>query len=161
MKKKQGIFPGLILIGIGIYFLMDQLNLPIVKNIFTWPTLLLIIGLSFLLQAYLAKDAQSVFPGIILFGLGVHFHGRDIFDFWPDHWAVYTLIVGIAFIFRHQKTKNGIVPGIILLVISLLGLFYDGIISWMNYIGKAVGWLESFWPVALILIGIYIIFKKR
>lgn len=159
--KKQGIFPGIILIGVGVYFLMDKLDLPFLKNIFTWPTLLLIIGIAFLLQAYLTNEDQSIFPGTILTGLGLHFHGRAIFEFWPDHWAIYTLIVGIAFIIRHQKAKSGIIPGIILTIISLLGLFYDGIISWMSYIGKAVGWLENFWPVALIIVGIYLLFINK
>lgn len=158
--KKQGFFLGIILIGIGVYFLMDQLNIPFLNNLFTWPTLLLIIGIAFLLQGFVAKETQSLFPGTILTGLGIHFHGRELFDFWPDHWAIYTLIVGLAFIIRHQKTKSGIVPGILLLVISLLGLFYDGIIGWMNYIGEAVGWLENFWPVILIIIGVYLLFKK-
>jgi len=158
--KKQGFFLGIILIGIGVYFLMDQLNIPFLNNVFTWPTLLVIIGISFLLQGFVGKETQSLFPGTILTGLGIHFHGRELFDFWPDHWAIYTLIVGLAFIIRHQKTKNGIVPGILLLVISFLGLFYDGIIGWMNYIGEAVGWLENFWPVVLIIIGVYLLFKK-
>lgn len=161
MKKNQGIFPGIILIGIGVYFLMDQLNLPFLKNVFTWPTILLFIGLAFILQAYISKEDQLIFPGIILLGLGAHFHGRELFDFWPDHWAVYTFIVGLAFIVRYQKTKSGIVPGIILIIISLLGLFYDGIIGWMNYIGRAVGWIENFWPIVLIVVGVYLLYKSK
>lgn len=158
--KKQGFFPGILLIGLGAYFLLDQLKIPILKDIFTWPTLLLLIGIAFLLQAFLAKEKQSIFPGVILTGLGIHFHGRVLFDFWPDHWAMYTIIVGLAFLIRAQKTKSGIVPGILLIVISLLGLFYDGIISWMSYISLAVNWVETFWPVLLIIIGIYILLKK-
>ncbi|WP_102345371.1 LiaI-LiaF-like domain-containing protein [Bacillus sp. Marseille-P3661] len=159
--KGQSIFPGILLIGVGIYFLADQLKLPIMKSMFTWPTLLIIIGIAFLFQAYLSKEHSSILPGIILTGLGAHFHAKELFNFWPDHWSVYTLIVGIAFIVRHQKTKSGIVPGIILLIISLLGLFYDGIIGWMSYIGDIIGWVESFWPVALIIAGVYLLFFKK
>lgn len=159
--KKQGIFPGIILIGVGIYFLMDQLNLPFLKSVFTWPTLLLIIGVAFLFQAYLSNENQSIFPGIILIGLGVHFHGRELFDFWPDHWAIYTFIIGLAFMARHKKTKSGFVTGIILTVISLLGFFYDGIIGWMKYIGNAVGWIENSWPIVLIVVGVYLLFKSK
>ncbi|WP_458412310.1 LiaI-LiaF-like domain-containing protein [Schinkia sp. CFF1] len=154
--KRQGFFLGVILIGLGVYFLMDQLNIPVMHKLFTWPTLLLIIGIAFLLQVYVAHDRQSIFPGVILTGLGIHFHGRELFSFWPDHWAIYTLIVGIAFIAQHQR-----ILGILLVVISLLGLFYDGVIGWLSYISEAVGWLVHFWPVLLILLGVYILVKKK
>lgn len=153
--KKQSFFLGIMLIGLGVYFLMDQLNIPILDNIFTWPTLILMLGIAFLLQAYVAKEKQSIFPGVILTGLGIHFHGRELFSFWPEHWAIYTLIIGVAFVLRHKK-----IVGILLLVISLLGLFYDGVIGWMRYIGEAVGWLVNFWPVVLIALGVYVLYKK-
>lgn len=158
--KHRGVFPGILLIGIGTYFLLRQLNFPFIEQAFTWPTLLLIIGLAFLAQGYSA-DHSSIFPGIVLTGLGIHFHAMNLFGFWPDHWAIYLLIVGIAFLLKYQKTKNGLVPGLLLFTIGILGLFYDGIIEWMGWIGKGVRWIEAFWPAALIILGIYILFFRK
>ena len=158
---KNGIFPGILLIGIGCYFLLKQLNFPFLHAAFTWPTLLIIIGIAFIAQAYLANEYNSIVPGVVLTGLGVHFHAQHYIPFWPDHWAVYTLIVSLALLLKYYKTKNGLVVGIILLVISLLGLFYDGFISWMNWIGELVGWIEKFWPAALIIFGLYLLFFGR
>lgn len=159
--KNKGIFPGLLLIGIGFYFLMHQLHIPTLEKIFTWPTLLIILGIIFLLQAYFSNDHDSIFPGTILLGIGTHIHGKSLFAIWPNHWGMYTLIISLAFLLRYQKTKTGLVPGIILLVISILGVFYGGLISWMSWIGKFVSLLESFWPVALIAIGLYLLFVKK
>jgi hypothetical protein len=159
--KRHGIFPGIILIGIGFYFLIEKLHLPYLSSFFTWPTLLLIVGIAFLAQSLFSNETSSLFPGVVLVGLGVHFHALKFLSFWPDHWGMYTFIIGIAYLGKYKKTKSGLLPGVLLLVISLLALFYDGVIGWLNWVGQFVGFFEQFWPIALITIGIYlIVFKK-
>lgn len=158
--RHRGVFPGIVLIGTGAYFLLKQLDFPFIEQAFTWPTLLLIIGLAFLAQGY-SGDSDSIFPGVILIGLGIHFHAKVLFAFWPDHWAVYPLIISVAFLLKYQKTKDGLVSGLILFIIGILGLFYADIITWMGWIGKGVKWLETFWPVALIMAGLYFLFIRK
>ena len=50
--KQQRIFPGIILIGFGAYFYLQQANIVLFQEFFTWPTLLIIVGLAFLGQGY-------------------------------------------------------------------------------------------------------------
>ncbi|WP_257000940.1 LiaI-LiaF-like domain-containing protein, partial [Terribacillus saccharophilus] len=55
MTKKNA-FIGFLLLGIGAYFLLRQLRVPLFVDFYSWPTLLIIIGAALLLHAYLAKD---------------------------------------------------------------------------------------------------------
>ncbi|MFZ3588357.1 LiaI-LiaF-like domain-containing protein [Bacillus sp. DJP31] len=159
--KKQGVFPGIILIGIGIYFLLDQLHFPALSMFYSWPTLLIIIGVAFLSQAYTSRDYQNIVPGFILVGLGVHFHLLELVSFWPDHWAMFTCIIGIAFLLRYQQTKSGLLPGIVLLLLSILALFYHEVIGWLGWVGTIVELAEHYWPIGLILVGVYLLFFKK
>ncbi|RXI98444.1 hypothetical protein DS745_19150 [Anaerobacillus alkaliphilus] len=157
--KRQGIFPGVLLIGVGLIFLLQNYNIPFIQSVFSWPSILVIIGLAFLFQAYIGKDYHSIFTGILLVGLGIHFHGLHLFSFWPDHWAMFTLIIGVAFLFRYSKTKkDGLVPGVILLLISLVAFMYS---EFVDLFGSLYSYIENFWPIALIVGGIYLLFFRK
>ncbi|KAA0549214.1 hypothetical protein FZW96_04695 [Bacillus sp. BGMRC 2118] len=159
--KKQSIFPGIILIGIGLYFFLDQLQFTVLQPFYSWPTLLLIIGVAFLAQAYSNREYQNIIPGFILVGIGAHFHLITLFPQWPEHWAVYTIIIGIAFLLRFQQTKTGLVPALLLIVVSIIALFYHKLSGWLGWIGALVEIIETYWPAGLILAGIYLLFIKR
>lgn len=159
--KKQSIFPGILLIGIGLYFLLEQLQFTALQQFYSWPTLLMIIGVAFLAQAYSGRDYQNIIPGFILLGIGTHFHLLNFMPNWPDHWAVYTVIIGIAFLLRYQQTKSGLMPALLLIVISIIALFYHKVSGWLGWIGSIVQIVEDYWAVGLILAGVYILFIKK
>src|SRR5690625_4129157 len=121
--KKQNIFVAYLLIGFGIYFLMKQLHLSFFENFYTWSTFLIIIGIAFLLHSYSHREYNNIFSGVFLLGLGIHFHGLENYEFWLNHWSVYPLIIGIAFLIRYLKTKQGLLPGAILVGIALFMIF--------------------------------------
>jgi hypothetical protein len=159
--KKQNAFTAYILIGLGVYFLIRQLNLTIFQDFYSWPTFLMIIGLVFLIHSYSTKQYQHIFTGVLLLGLGIHFHGLENYDFWFDHWSAYALIVGVAFLVRFTKTKKGLIPAAVLIGIALLMIFSVTLPTWFNWIYIVADFLEAFWPVALIVIGVYLLrFKK-
>lgn len=159
--KKQHTFAGFLLIGIGLYFLLRQLELPIITDFYSWPTLLIIIGLAFLIHSYTSKDYQKLFSGTIILGLGIHFHGVNHYAFWIDDWGVYPLIVGIAFIVRFLKTKKGLMPGLVLIGLSLLIIFAINLPPYLNWIYPVLEFLEKFWPIVLIGFGIYFLKRKK
>lgn len=159
--KKQNKFVAYILIGIGIYYLIQQLDLSLFETFYTWPTFLLIIGIAFLIHSYAESDYQYIFVGTIILGLGIHFHGVQNYDFWLDHWSIYALIVGIAFIFRGLKTSTGFITGFVLIGISLLMIFSVTLPKWFQWLYGVQDFLATFWPVVLIGLGIYYLkFKK-
>ncbi|WLR50107.1 DUF5668 domain-containing protein [Bacillus tianshenii] len=160
--KKYGILPGTILIGTGLYFFLYRMDtFQNGQQFFSWPTFLLIIGFAFLLQAYIGKDPASIFSGVMFTGIGVHFHGQNMFEAWPVHWGVYTLLLGIAFLLQHQKMKRGILPGILFLLISVIGIFDTETTQVVNQTGVLGKWFMTLWPAALIAIGFYLLFMKK
>lgn len=157
--KKQNILVGVILIGFGAYFLLNQWHLPFLSAFNNWPTLLIIIGLGLFIQAMLSKDYGNLFPAVLLLGLGIHFHFRGTVSWWPDGWAVYTFIFGAALLVRYYKErKDGLFIGIVLVTISLLNFFYHG---FQLLTGKLFNLIGNLWPLLLILGGLYLIFSHK
>src|SRR5690625_2170341 len=145
--KKQNIFIAYILIGFGVYFLIKQLHLSLFENFYSWPTFLIIIGIAFLIHSYSYREYNNIFPGVLMLGLGIHFHGLDNYAFWFDHWSVYVLIVGIAFIIRFLITKNGLLPGAILISIALFMIFSVKLPDKYTFVYQIIDFIETFWPV--------------
>ena len=99
MKKQNALF-AYILIGIGVFFLLRELKLPIFTDFYSWQTLLIVIGLAILIHSYRSHSYENILAGGIILGIGIHLHGRANYAFWIDHWAVYLLIIGAAFLLR-------------------------------------------------------------
>lgn len=159
--KRNNSFTAYLLIGIGIYFLLKQFQIPILSNFYSWPSLLIITGLAFLLHSHRAKDFQNLFTGIIVLGLGIHFHGLDNYSFWIDHWAVYPFIIGIAFLIRYLGTKSGLFVGVLLTGFSSIMLFSITVPAWFDWIYSVTDVLENFWPIVIIILGIYLLIRKK
>lgn len=161
VMKKQHILTAYILIGLGVYFLIRQLELTLFENFYSWPTFLIIIGIAFLTYSYSTKEYHNIFTGVLLLGLGIHFHGLENYDFWFDHWSAFALIVGLAFLFRFFKTKRGFIPATVLIGIAILMIFSVTLPEWFQWIYGVIDFIETFWPVALIVIGIYLLRRKK
>lgn len=160
MKKKNA-FSAYLLIGIGVYFLLRQLKIPILTDFYSWQTLLIIVGLALLIHSYTSKNYQNLFTGTIVLGLGIHFHGVAHYSFWIDHWAVYLLIVGIAFIVRYVNTKSGLFPGVLLIAFAIIMIFSIQLPIWFDWIYIVINFIEKFWPILLIVLGVYLLTKKK
>lgn len=159
--RKNSFLPGLFLLLFGVYFLLQQLNIELWSGIFTWPSLLAIIGLALLLQSYKQNDPNNLLPGVVLLGVGLHFHLKGLLAIWPDHFAMIILIVGLGFIFRAQKTKHGMFEGIILLCIASFFLFSDTLLNLLGIVGIGLSTIQTFWPVLLIVFGAFLLLKKK
>lgn len=159
--KGQRIFPGIILIGFGLYFYLQQSSYSFASTFLLWPTLLLIIGAAFLAQGYWARDYESIFPGVILVGFGIHFHVVNKLTIWPNNIGILILIIALAFLLRYQKTGNGMFQGALFLVISILLLFYETVMAWFGILGEGVMLITNFWPILLVIIGLGLLVWKR
>lgn len=159
--KKQRIFPGIILLGFGIFFLVQQYNISLFTGFDTWPTLLMIVGIAFLFQGYMAKDYEAILPGVILSGFGLHFHVVGRLDIWPNSIGTFILIIALGFLLRSQKVGAGLFQGILFLALAILLLFSDKIVGWLGFLEGGVVELWKFWPILLIAFGIYLLFFKK
>jgi len=159
--KKQHSIGAYILIGIGVFFLLRQLKIPILTNFYSWQTIVIIIGLALLIHSYKTKNYQNIFSGTVILGIGIHFHGLQHYSFWIDHWAMYILIIGIAFLIRYIKTKDGFFYGIFLTGLAIFLLFPFNLPDWLNWVYVVFNVVERYWAIILIIIGIYLLRKGR
>ncbi|WP_276210376.1 LiaI-LiaF-like domain-containing protein [Heyndrickxia coagulans] len=159
--KSRKIFSAIILIGFGLYFYLQRFDLTGMKDYFTWPTLLIIVGLAFLGEGYWGRDGESILPGVILVGFGLHFHLAGKIAIWPDNIGVFVLIIAIGFLLRSQKTGDGTFYGLLFLVLSILLLFSDKVMGWFGLVENNVSSLINFWPAVFVVIGVYLLFAKR
>lgn len=157
--KNQRVFIGTLLIGIGLFFFIDQFDLPFMNRLLHWPMILVVTGLAFLIHGTTGKEVQSFFPGTLLLGLGIHFTAVHLFPVWPHSWGMYTLIIGIALFVQFIKAKKGsLFTAIILIILSIAELFYSSFQEWLSTMLVSV---TGLWPLALIIIGLYFLFSTR
>ncbi|MEQ2526905.1 DUF5668 domain-containing protein [Bacillaceae bacterium CLA-AA-H227] len=159
--KNQRIFPGIILLGFGIFFYLQQSQITLFQGFDTWPTILLIVGIAFLFQGYMAKDHEAILPGVILAGFGLHFHVIERFSIWPNSIGAFILIIALGFLLRYQKVGDGLIQGILFLVLSIVLLFYDKITGWLGLIENGTAAVWEFWPIILVVFGGYLLFIKK
>ncbi|SDB95546.1 hypothetical protein SAMN05421734_103128 [Pelagirhabdus alkalitolerans] len=159
--RKQNQLSAYVLIAIGVYFLLEQWQLPIINQFATWQGLLTVIGISLLIHAYINRDFDKLFPGVILVGLGIHFLLLSTYPNWIEHWSVYIAIIGIAFLVRYQKTKSGLYLGLIFTFFGLfmiLSMTHSPFAEWINQLSHYV---EDYWPFGFIIFGVYLLVKKK
>ncbi|GMB07441.1 LiaI-LiaF-like domain-containing protein [Thermolongibacillus altinsuensis] len=157
--KKRGIFSGILLTGFGLYFLFERLSL--FPMLHTWPTLLLIIGIALLGQAYIGKEYANILAGIVLVGLGSHFHLITLFPAWPNDISMFVLIIAIGLLFQYQKTKQALLPTILFFLLAAAFLFSNQLKNATNLFTTGIESLLNFWPLAFIVLGLYLLFVKK
>jgi hypothetical protein len=160
--KNQRIFPGIILIGFGAYFLLQQTGITIFQQFSTWPTLLMIVGIAFLGQGYAAKEYEAILPGVIMAGLGLHILLVGRVGFWPsNNIGMLILIISFGFFLRFQKAGSGLFQAFLFLILAILLLFYDKITSYFDLLQNGMSFVWKYWPALLIVVGIYFLLKRK
>ncbi|MBS4208930.1 DUF5668 domain-containing protein [Bacillus sp. FJAT-50079] len=159
--KKQTLLSGCIFIGFGIYFLLQHYHVMFLSELYTWPSLLLIVGIGFLLQAYVGKDYDAILPGVVITGIGVHFHLIHHLDIWPDHTGIFLLVLALGLLLSYVKTGKGLIQGGLFLIAAVFILFFDSLTNWAAERGHNLSFITSIWPYLFIVIGAYFIFFHR
>ncbi len=159
--KNQQIFPGIILIGFGAYFFLQQAGITLFPQIFTWPTLMIIAGIAFLGQGYIAKDYEAILPGVILTGFGLNFHTANQFAIFQNQNGFFILVIALGLLLRYQKTHTGLLQTVLFLILAILLLFYDKLAGYLGVIQTKAqtGW--KFWPAILIAAGFFLLYKRK
>ena len=160
MKKNNSLL-AYILIIIGVFFLLKQLKIPLITNFYSWQTVLIVTGIIFLFYSYVQKKDQHLFSGTVILGLGIHFYGLEHYHFWSHHWGMYTIIIGIAFIIRATKTKKGYILGILFIGFSIFMIFSSTMPAYFHWMNDITQIITDYWPIFLIVIGVYLLKKKK
>ncbi|MCR4421286.1 MAG: hypothetical protein GYA61_06625 [Spirochaetales bacterium] len=139
---------GILLIIVGVFLIF---NYSLNWNLELWPLALLIPGIFFLFGASRENNGLYI-PGTILTFLAIFFF-FNVATNWSYQkylWPLYVFSVSLAFYITAivGKESSFFVPANILLIITV-GLFFIS----LN--------LLKFWPIALIILGLWIIFDSK
>lgn len=158
---KKHYFSGIILIGFGLYFYLQHLDIVQFEQLTDWPSLLIIVGFALLSQGYLGKESEMIFPGVVLLGFGVHFYVIEYLKIWPDHIGVFLLIISLGLLLKHQKTGNGLSQGLLFLIMAVGLLFEDRILDWFGFIEDKAQSVWQYWPIFLIVFGMFSLYSGK
>jgi len=164
MNRRHFPWIGLLLIVAGAALLLNKLDVINVRFAqVLWPCLAL-LGLLQVGQGFSRNRSGQIFGGTILFLYSLFFFLRatDYVDFHGYMFFPATfLVVGIAFLMMYLNNMREwlfLVPSLLLITVG--SIFF---LSEMEYIDGWDAWhaVRTFWPVALILVGLAIILRRR
>ncbi|WP_062355374.1 hypothetical protein [Bacillus kwashiorkori] len=159
--KGNKLFPSAILIGFGLYVILQNFPILTYLSLFGWPALLFLIGVAFFVQAYGGKQYDFILPAVLFSGLGIHFYLSQQYSIRLDHMGVIILFISLSFFLQYQKTNSGLLYGWLFLILAFIQLFYEKIFQWLGFIQYKIADLNSFWPIILFAVGGYLFFFKR
>jgi hypothetical protein len=163
MHKQKSIIGGLILIAAGAFILLAQ-TVPGFADFLDmgrqWPLIIVAIGSLFFVGAFLGT-AELAIPGSIITGLGLLFYYQNLSGNWASWayaWALIPGFVGIGMLITGtlDKTQREMrADGRRLILIStILFLVFGAFFNFPAGLGR-------FWPVLLIIGGLYLLFRNR
>lgn len=154
--ERKSFITGIILIGLGVLFLADNFDWISFRWANLWPFLLIIGGILFWLAWFgNRREYGLLMPGTILIVYGLLFWYCTAYGWWhmgeDNLWAFFMIGPGLGFVFMYllgNKERGLLVPAGILIGIG--SIFLSGPHN-----------LRLVWPLALIAIGVYLLFKHR
>mgnify|MGYP001062127091 FL=1 len=165
--RRANLASGLLLILLGGWFLASEL-VPELKEIISietsWPLIVIGVGIFLLLLGLLIRVPGLAVPACIVGGIGGILywqHMNNTWTSWSYVWALIPGFVGVGIILARllgDDDKGAYKAGFKLILISLV-LF----VAFFLFLGGQ-GVLRDYWPVLLILLGIWVfaqaIFRK-
>lgn len=159
-NRRPSIWPGLILVIIGAVLLLYNLDIFNFGWHELYPIILMGIGVLFFTSIIGKRHKGAVFPGTILFLLGLFYFLRNYeiipYYYMREVWPVILIIVGLAFFavfLTNPRDWGQLIPAGTLLVLGIGFLLRElNIIRWN--IWQAI---RDYWPTILIVIGAGII----
>lgn len=166
-EKQRSILLAIILILLGLWFLAQNIGLPLPNLGQLWPAIIIIGGFQSLWTHYRGEgsDPSGIFVGISAIQTGLFFFlftlnvwipvfGRVSWASMAELWPAFIVIGAIAFIAQFIlsgfKEINILIVGILALAIGI-GCFAFTLGFFSMILGRQ---LFKFWPVILILIGL-------
>lgn len=158
--KHSSLIWGLILIGLGVAFLLNQF-IPGLFSWFEWPWILIALGGIFAVTSLVRRVGGMMIPGLILLGLGGIFLYQTTTDNWESWAYVWTLMPALAGLGMFiggsydPDMRPARVGGLFLFVGGLAAFAVFGAV-FTGLFGLNAGILR-FWPVLLILLGLAVL----
>ncbi len=163
MSRPTGSYvTGVLLILVGILLLLDRIGLLDLTWRTTYPVLVLVTGLLFLILSGGVRNRGAIFAGSVLTLLGAYFvlnNYRLVHVLrYLEGWSVFFVALGIGFLVLYAlepKDWGLLVPGGILVFIGGAAILEElDLIDWYTWER-----IIDFWPVILILIGAKLLYS--
>lgn len=163
-EKGKSLIPGALLVVIGLFLLLNRLDVFDFRWRHFYPIVMVAMGALFFISALRKSDRAGAFPGAMFLVLGLFFFFRNYdlfsFDYYfydvEDFWPIFLIAVGAGFValFLFKPEDWGVlVPGGVLLFFgSIFILRAAGFYYWDRF--------GDFWPVILIAIGLGIVINS-
>ena len=162
-RARTSLASGLILILLGGYFLLVNFfpNLPkIVPTTLTWPWIVIAIGCGLLFLGLVVGSVDMAVPAFVVGGIGgilLYQNSTGNWQSWAYVWTLIPGFVGMGTIVESMLKSNwkGFREGIRLIFISsVMFVIFSAFLGGPSLLGQ-------WWPVLLILLGIYIIINPK
>ncbi|QQK77131.1 hypothetical protein HUG15_17145 [Salicibibacter cibarius] len=158
MKSSQ-VFPGMVFIGAGIYFLTHLFVPALASQWMTWETLLIWLGLALSIDGFLSKSGSALLPGVFMVGIGIHFHATGLYPNWPSHIGTLAVFFGIACLIAFLRTKKDFLfAGVLSICIGGLFLFFEPVVERITEASESFSFI---WPLLLLAFGVFLLFKGK
>ena len=166
-KVSWGFWGGMALIGLGILFMLGQLLRFDVMH-YLWPFFILGVGAAFFIGMAAGGRAMGALavPGSVITTVGLILFFQNLFGLWATWSYAWALIicgagVGLMIFGSWSQTPDlrragRVVIGVGLALFFVFGLFFE--------LGASILGMHSpggvFWALALILVGLYVLFGR-
>jgi len=158
-QRSRPIIPAIILILVGVWFLLQNLNVPGVRLEAFWPVFLIIGGLALIVRYFTneAADPDDLGGAIFLTLVGVFFFGWYNFGWfgqdWTVAWPIFPFLVGVSSGINwllHWRRWGHLSWAFVGLAVAAVGFAYTtGRIT-----GDIAAQVARLWPVFIILAGL-------
>src|SRR5512142_446604 len=166
-KNVWGLWGGAALIGLGIVFMLGQLFSVDVMN-YLWPFFILGVGAAFFIGMFAGGRSMGALavPGSVITTVGLILFFQNLFGLWATWAYAWTLIIsgaGVGLVIFGNwseqpdlRRAGRVVIGAGLAFFFIFGLFFELGASLLGQ--RSLGGI--FWPLALILLGLYVLFGR-
>lgn len=157
-RNRSAFSAGLILILLGGFFLLIRL-VPNLLDTFTWPFIVIGVGIVFLVIAVITLTPGMAVPACIIGGIGGILQWQNATGAWWTWAYAWTLIpgfVGVGVVLAallSGKPFPGILSGIWPIAVSLVLFFVFG-----SFAGL-LAWSNTFFGILFIAIGVLVLLK--
>lgn len=159
--KDQRYFVGITLIGFGIYYYLQFADAKTFEFLHSWPMLFVIVGTGFLMQAYKGRVHDFILPGVVVTGFGLHFLLANQISVWPNELGVLILAIALGLLLQSMKKGSSKLLGVIVLFLAIFFIFYEKFSFLESTFEKMSSLLTHFWPILLVLVGIWALYRKK
>ena len=156
VRRSSATFIGsIILILIGLFLLARNLHYLYMFWKFFWPSVVITVGLYFLIDYLAFRTKGSVISGLALGLLGIYLLSSylDLIPHYVRGWPTFLGIIGIILLVYYSisQVKNYLFTGVFFLIIGALLLLNNLNIFSFNIAVKL-------WPVIFVILGIKLIY---